>query len=194
MTTTPDPRTQDKQLTSPPQIRVQMLRLHSPDEAFRAIALLMAADKGYVGIPLAIAPRLWTAVCQRRYWLLVADSEPVGCVLWGEISTATLVQSLRQRREPLGKDLQEHGDALMALGLLAKTPALVTALWRHFIRANAQRPVLAVRHFGRHAHDPRFLLYLNGRACTDAQVRHWLGQQAGAPDEAMLAAPTSTLQ
>ena len=164
------------------QQQFQMLRLHSPDEAFRAISLLMAADKGYATAPISVAPRLWNAVRQRQYWLLVAGSEPVGCVLWGEITTATLAQSVRERREPTAQQLLTQGDALFALALLAKTPALVTALWRRFVRQNAQRPVMAIRHFGRHASAPRFLLYLDGHACDDAKMAQWLRDHDASTD------------
>lgn len=166
------------------QTQVQMLRLQDPNEAFRAISVLMGADKDYAATPLAIAQRLWTAVCQGNYWLLVADSEPVGCVLWGHISSASLAASLRQRREPSAQQLQAHGDALLALALVAKTPSLVSALWRRFVRLNAQRPILAIRHFGQRNQQPRFLLYLNGHACNDEQQQHWLGQQPEASSAA----------
>ncbi len=182
MTSIPDLSAQVQQSTpQQQQPQVQMLRLQDPNEAFRAISLLMGADKDYAATPLAIAQRLWTAVCQGRYWLLVAGSEPVGCVLWGEISNAVLASAVRQRREPTSQQLQERGDALLALALLAKSPALVSGLWRHFVRQNAQRPILAIRHFGQRNQQPRFLLYLDGHVCSDEQLQQWLSQH---PEEA----------
>lgn len=152
-----------------------MLRLNDRDEAFRALCLLMGEDRNYGAAPLAlIAPRLWSAISRDHYWLLACGNQPMGCVLWGEMQAATLAASLRRHCEPTGQQLQDRGEAVIALALVAKSASMVSNLWRQFVRNNHHRPVLAIRHFGRHNQQPRFLLYLNGHVCNEEQLQQWL--------------------
>lgn len=125
--------------------------------------MLMAADKDYRKLQLHVTHLVLSAIQRNHYRLLVVGNQAVGCVLWAEISTATLDHCLQQQREPGPDQLLAHGDAILATGLVATTPRLVKQLWRHFVRLNAARPILAVRHFGKYANNPKFIVYRNGR-------------------------------
>lgn len=146
---------------------IRLMRLTNPDEAFRAIILLMAVDKDYNKLPLVVATRVQMAIKRQHYELMVVGNQAVGCILWGEISEATLLNCVAQKTEPRPEQLLAEGQAIIALGLCAKTPALVMKLWRAFVRLNCARPILAVRHFGKHSRAPRLIVYRNGRPCRD---------------------------
>ena len=144
--------------------QIQLLQLKNADEAFRAIVMLLAANPSYQQLPLHTATKVLHAIQRQHYQLLTVGHQAVGCVLWAEISLETLDHCVAHQREPRPDQLCLRGDAIIALGLVATTPALVRLLWRSFVRLNRDRPVLAIRHFGkRQQHAPRFIVYRNGQ-------------------------------
>jgi len=146
---------------------IRIVKLANPDEAFRAIILLMAGDKDYSKIPLFVAPMIQKAIKRQHYELLVVGNQAAGCVLWGEISEETLLNCVAQKSEPEHEQLLVKGDAIFAQALCAKTPVLVMSLWRAFVRLNRAQPILAIRHFGKYSCAPKFILYRDGRPCRD---------------------------
>lgn len=148
---------------------IRLMKLTNPDEAFRAIILLMAVDKDYNKIPLVVATKVQLAIKRQHYELMVAGNQAVGCILWGEISEAALLNCVAQKTEPRPEQLLAEGQAIIALGLCAKTPALVMKLWRAFVRLNRARPILVIRHFGKYARAPKFIVIRDGRLCHNVE-------------------------
>ena len=144
--------------------QIQLLQLKTPDEAFRAITMLLAADSNYSQLPLHIASKVLQAIKRQQYQLLAVGHKAEGCVLWAEISHATLEECIATEREPTPEQLCDNGDAIITLGLVATTPALVRLLWRNFVRINRDRPIMAIRHFGtHHQRNPKFIVYRDGK-------------------------------
>lgn len=144
--------------------KIQLLQLKNADEAFRATTMLLAADPNYQQLPLHTTTKVLHAIQRQHYQLLTVGHQAVGCILWAEISHETLDRCVAQQREPTPDQLCTQGDAIIALGLVASTPALVRLLWRSFVRINRARPILAIRHFGKlQLNAPRFIVYRNGQ-------------------------------
>lgn len=152
--------------------RIRLLKLKSDDEAFRAITMLLVQDKHYRDSPIRVATRVWSAIQRQHYWLMTLGHQAVGFVLWGEISDTTLDQCVSHRREPKPDQLCLRGDAIIALGLVAGSPSLLSSLWRSFVRIHHDRPILAIRHFGaRQQQAPKFIVYRNGKRCKPSTVK-----------------------
>ena len=73
-------------------------------------------------------------------------NEVVGCATWSQISRSSLVDCLRENREPVLREIVYPGDAFVASSVSARTPELLHRVTRALARACSEKDILYIRH------------------------------------------------
>lgn len=146
--------------------KIRFVRLSNPNEAFRGVLFLLLGDPAYARAQLRVINTVWRSIVSGQYMLMVEDGEIQGAVLWCELQQAARDKFISEGQEPAFADCVTEGVSIFATALAAKRPNDVAGLWRTFVKLNAEREILYMRHNVRGERVSRIGIIRNGNLVT----------------------------
>lgn len=126
--------------------RLRLGRPANSDQNFRALAIMVARDPLYGGVPLNRLLVIDRALASDRLLVATRNGELLGACAWTSIDESAAQAAIAQRRLPGPEQITHAGDAILITMIVASQPGVISKLYRAAVQVHKGHIVIYERH------------------------------------------------